>query len=233
MEPPTMVQLELNGFPLTARQYNSQGSECTCDSCDGSWIFDEKIPKNVRVPGYNIGGENNVSLTVIDSVACLSSFSLSLSYDIDDIPFQMTSAVQSQPTTSATYKICSATLGQFSHVTGGSYVVVTVEDPVPPGSKLLALSVSILGQYWCGSDNQTLSAEVNDVDIASRSWENPYYYGETCTTDGCDGTYWLEGNKIYQNGWPGYNYGTTNNFRLSANSELYINRFIAYFSYYP
>ena len=205
-----MVNAETVNILSAAQTY-----QCACSTCDGTISFVSNNPYGFP---FNYLADNTLSITSLYNVICLNSAVLTVNYTKDQLgltPVTVRTSLYTGSTGTASPGECGMTkYVQVSYYLNSIYFQFF--DPLPSGSALVSATFDLYGRFFgtsCSSP-RTLYVTMGLAPSISQTMSIPNttlpLSTNHCQIAGCDGYWRFPQQTLYQNGWPGYNYGTTN-----------------------
>lgn len=189
--------------------------QCACSTCDGKISF---VSENDYGIPFNFRANNTLTITPLYNVICLNSATLTVTFAKDQLgltAITKRATYYSGFTSTASPGQCGVTtyVQVYDYPRTFSFYFI---DPLPKGSVLVSATFDLYGRFFSTScpDNQTLSVSLGLAPALTETLIRPTLSlpmnPNNCQTAGCDGFWRFPQDTLYQNGWPGYNYGTTN-----------------------
>jgi len=225
---PVTVQLSLNGdlidvLPVTGSVL------CKCNTCDGPVQFSTTEWLG-GAPHYKYGAANAFQVTLLTpgNSICLNRAELSLTFSQPEYKTAYTRVnyISSQ---SSACPLCAGT-GNYSSTSFFDWNsgIQNFNDPVPSGNIVISVYATIYGVYpYSGSVNVTLLLAGNTIGVATITG------GGSNVCNSCQGGITVGNGNVYQTGWPGYAYGSSNQLKVSAPYSYYVSFVDLVFQYYP
>jgi hypothetical protein len=229
----------LNGSPINMVELEKSSEACACNTCDGP--VTTSFTSSFGFPGYVYGGATNtleVRVQPSGQTVCLNQVKLTVDYT----PlFQLASVAQvldfsDTGTGSSTGERC--TDGRFTHIQ--SSAIYSFSDPLPADQLLIAASVTLYGRYFSTDSGcqANVSASVSIQDqlvgestIVAKQLQPPYV-ADPCASM-CNGDWVFTSSSVYQNGWPGYDYGRVNLVHITPSTHIDVNYVVVQLFYFP
>jgi hypothetical protein len=190
--------------------------QCACSTCDGSISF---ASENDYGFPFNYQSNNTLSITALYNVICLNSATITVTYAKNQLglsPVTVRATYYSGFSYSASPGECGSTSYMQLYNYGDRTFAFSFNDPLPKGSILVSATFDLYGRFFGSScpDNQTISVAMGLAPRISQTLSRPTLSlplnPNNCQVAGCDGYWRFPQQTLYQNGWPGYNYGSLN-----------------------
>jgi len=204
----------------------AQTYQCACSTCDGTISFVSENPYGFP---FNYLANNTLAITSLYNVICLHSAVLTATFSKDQLgltPITKRTTVS----TSYSYSVSPGECGASRYAELSSYsgaISFTFFDPLPKGSILVSASFDLYGRYFSSSCPSTRTLSVS-MGLAPTITQTISKYNTSlpispnhCQSAGCDGFWRFPQTTLYQNGWPGYSYGTNNYVKVSNGAGNY------------
>ena len=158
------VAASLNNYMIDINSVNPSPFVCACGTCDGSVTFlSEQI---YGIPGFNLGGENSLSIFSYYDTTCLNTAKITLFYEKNGFSYGSTGVEAlvffGGVALTRTPGQCGVT--KVRGINGQQTVEYRFFDPLPSNSKMITVSFNLFGRYFADffdSGNCTSNASLS------------------------------------------------------------------------